>query len=47
MALDLTWFDVDGDIETFYTYCLHHMEAAMSQSGLCTIESLRQLKIIG
>lgn len=26
MALDLTWFDVDGDIETFYTYCLHHME---------------------
>lgn len=26
MALDLTWFDVDGDIETLYTYCLHHME---------------------
>lgn len=26
MALDLTWFDVDGDIETFYTYCLHHMK---------------------
>lgn len=26
MALDLTWFDVDGDIETFYTYCLYHME---------------------
>lgn len=26
MSLDLTWFDVDGDIETFYTYCLHHME---------------------
>ena len=26
MALDLTWFDVDGDIETFYTYCLYRME---------------------
>lgn len=26
MALDLTWFDVDGDIETLYTYCLDHME---------------------
>lgn len=26
MALDLTWFDVDGDIETFYTYCLRRME---------------------
>lgn len=28
MALfdSISWFDVDGDIETFYTYCLRHME---------------------
>ena len=47
MALDLTWFDVDGDIETFYTYCLYHMEGCDEPEWTCTIKSRLQLKIIG